>query len=404
MDQPDDSKILITNAHLFGRFQDWYPGWLLTNGNKIHLIGAGLPPNFSEFQISQQIDAQGHFLLPGFIDLHAHGALGQESMDAEPEGIQKMARFFAQHGVTSFLPTTWSGESAAIIHALEIIKSMVGPISGGASILGAHLEGPYLNPTRCGAQDIHWIRLAEQAEAVRFLDLGVIRLLDLAPEFPENEWLIQECVHRNVTVSVGHSAATYQQVKNAAALGVTHSTHTFNAMSGLGHREPGTVGAVMALPEIICELICDNTHVHPAVQKILIDVKTPAGVILVTDCIRPTGMPEGTYALDNRSILFKDETARLSDGTLAGSTLTMEHALKNAMAASRRGLSEIWPMTSLNAARNIGGSDQKGSLEVGKDADMVLLNSDLEVMMTLVEGKIVFHKQLLKPDRTEFFY
>ena len=389
------NRILLYNAHIYGAVRDWFPGWLVTSRNKISLIGTGNPPDFPEGTINKRIDAGGKILLPGFIDLHAHGAMGFEAMDASPSGISKMAEFYALHGVTSFLPTTWAATAEAIGEVVDTITNMVGPTPNGATVLGVHLEGPYLNPTRSGAQNTDLIRRAERNEAMGLIESGVVHLIALAPEFQENHWLIKECVRRGITVSVGHSAATYEQVKNAVELGVTHATHTYNAMTALGHREPGTVGAVMTFPEIICELICDNIHVHPAAQKILIDIKTPSGVVLITDCIRGTGLPEGDYPIDNRTIKIKDGAARLADGTLAGSILTMENALKNALAASHRSLSEIWPMTSLNAARNIGISANKGSLETGKDADMVLLTAKMEVAMTIAEGTIVFENRTL---------
>ncbi|HEX7556141.1 MAG TPA: N-acetylglucosamine-6-phosphate deacetylase [Leptolinea sp.] len=386
------TQILIHNAHIYGPERDWYPGWLVTNGEKISLIGAGDPPDFPREAVTRKIDAGGKTILPGFIDVHAHGAMGYEAMDASEDAIKQISQFYAQHGVTSFLPTTWAAKGEAMGKVVDVVSKIIGPVANGATILGAHLEGPYLNPDRSGAQDIKLIRHADRSEAIKFLDSGIVRMITLAPEFPENEWLIKECVRRGITVSLGHSAADYEQVKKAVQLGVTHATHTYNAMTGLSHREPGTVGAVMTFPEIFCELICDNIHVHPAAQKILIHAKSPKGVILVTDCIRGTGLPEGEYPIDDRIIIIKDGIARLPGGTIAGSILTMERALKNAMASSGLSLREAWPMSSLNAARNIGVSSQKGSIEVGKDADLVLLNDEMEVQLTIADGVVVFEK------------
>jgi N-acetylglucosamine-6-phosphate deacetylase len=179
-------------------------------------------------------------------------------------------------------------------------------------------------------------------------------------------------------------------MQKAVAHGVTHLTHSYNAMQPLGHRELGTIGAAMALPQISCELIADNIHVHPIAQKILTDVKTPAGIILVTDAIRAAGLPEGSYMLDERSVHIHDGAVRLPDGTLAGSVLTMERALQNVCLATGRSLAEMWITTSLNAARAIGISTQKGSLEVGKDADLVFLDDSFKVRSTIVSGEIVF--------------
>jgi N-acetylglucosamine-6-phosphate deacetylase len=179
-------------------------------------------------------------------------------------------------------------------------------------------------------------------------------------------------------------------MQRAVEHGITQLTHSYNAMQGLGHRELGTIGAAMTLPQVQCELIADNIHVHPAAQKILVDVKTPAGVILVTDAVRAAGLPEGEYMLDARSIHIRDGAVRLPDGTLAGSVLTMERALQNICAATGRPLAEMWVTSSLNAARAIGISAQKGSLEVGKHADLVLLDESFNVQLTVIEGEVVF--------------
>jgi N-acetylglucosamine-6-phosphate deacetylase len=315
-------------------------------------------------------------------------------MDASLDSLQAMARFYARHGVTAFLPTTWTASHPAILRALDCIAAALGPApDGGSTILGAHIEGPYLNPARCGAQDTHYIRRADPAEARQLLDTGVVRLLALAPEFDENLALVDECVRRGVTVSAAHTDATYEQIKAAVGRGLRHATHTFNAMRPFGHREPGTAGAVMAFPEVRCELIADNIHVHPAAMKILVDVKGPSGVILITDAIRAAGLPDGDYQLDDRLVTLRDGAVRLPDGTLAGSVLTMDAALRNLLRATGRPLREVWPMTSLNAAEAIGVSATKGSLEAGKDADLVLLDGDLSVCFTIVGGELVYQAE-----------
>ena len=385
-----DPRLLIHNARLFTPNHAGLAGWLLVENGRIRSLGFGNVPHFSEDAAIQLLDAQGHNLLPGFIDLHVHGAMGHEVMDASTTGLGEMSRFYASHGVTSFLATTWTADHPSIIKALELVEEMQGRIDGGATLLGVHLEGPYLNPTRCGAQDVNLIRRAAKAEALEILDSGVIRLLALAPEFDENLWLIDECVQRGITVSAAHTTANYAQMQKAAEHGITQLTHSFNAMEGLGHRELGTIGAAMSLPQISCELIADNIHVHPAAQKILVDVKTPAGVILVTDAIRAAGLPEGDHMLDERSVHIEQGAVRLSNGTLAGSVLTMERALKNVCAATGRSLAEMWITSSLNAARAIGVSSRKGSLEIGKDADLVLLDEGFCVKLTIVQGEIVF--------------
>lgn len=383
-------RLLIHNARLFTPNHPGLIGWLLIENGLIRSMGFGSPPTFSDGTSVQSLDAEGQNLLPGFIDLHVHGAMGHEVMDASPTGLEEMSRFYASHGVTSFLATTWTAGRESIMKALELVEEMQGPIQGGATLLGVHLEGPYLNPTRCGAQDMNLIRRAQREEALEILATGVIRLLALAPEFEENLWLIDECVKQGITVSAAHTTANSAQMQTAAEHGITQLTHSFNAMEGLGHRELGTIGAAMSLPQISCELIADNIHVHPAAQKILVDVKTPSGVILVTDAIRAAGLPDGDYRLDDRSVHIENGAVRLSNGTLAGSVLTMERALKNVCFASGRSLAEMWVTSSLNAARAIGVSARKGSLEVGKDADLVLLDESFNVQLTVVQGEVVF--------------
>jgi len=382
-------RLLIHNARLFTPSHAGLTGWLLAENGLIRSIGFGNHPDFSQHESVQNMDANGRALLPGFIDLHVHGAMGHEVMDASPDGLKEMSHFYASHGVTSFLATTWTASHTALMKALEVVKQAQGPIRGGATLLGVYLEGPYLNPARCGAQDVNLIRRAERDEALEILESGVVRLLALAPEFDENLWLVDECVRRGITISAAHTTADYEQMRRAVEHGVTHVTHCFNAMQPLGHRELGTVGAAMALPQINCELIADNIHVHFAAQKILFDAKGTSGVILVTDAIRAAGLPEGDYILDERTVRIKNGAVRLPDGTLAGSVLTMERALQNACRATGRPLAEMWIASSLNAARAIGVSNRKGSLEVGKDADLVLLDDGFNVCLTVAGGEIV---------------
>ena len=384
-----NQSILIKNAQIISPTAHWAQGWLLIRGRQIALMGSGEVPSLDA---DETIDADGLTLLPGFIDVHVHGAVGHETMDATPEALRALARFYAQNGVTSFLATTWTESREAIMNALEVIAELQGPQPDGANILGAHLEGPYFNEAKRGAQNPHHFRTADREEALAFLDVNVIRLLSLAPEFEANHWLIGECVRRGITVSAAHTAATYEQMEQALILGVTHATHTYNAMIGLGHREPGTVGAVLTMPQISCELIADNIHVHPAVMKILLAAKGSNGVVLITDAVRGAGLGDGEYLIDERQVIVRDGAVRLPDGTLAGSTLTLNRGLYNFMRATGEPLKAIWQTSSLNAARAIHVAAYKGSLEVGKDADIVLVDEQINVYLTIVEGQIVYRK------------
>jgi N-acetylglucosamine-6-phosphate deacetylase len=382
-------RLLVTGARVLTPGGEWPLGWIAVEGRRIAAMGQGQPPP-GTLAGADVLAADGLTAMPGFIDLHVHGAVGADVLDADPEGLRRMARFFATYGVTAWLPATMTASGPDTERALEAVRAVAGPVDGGATVLGAYLEGPYLNPAKAGAQDPAQIRAADRAEAARLLDPGVARVLVLAPEVEENRWLIAEAVARGVTVSAGHTDATYDQAVRAVEDGVRHVTHAFNAMPPLGHREPGMLGAALALPELRCELVADNIHVHPAVMRLLFAAKGPAGVVLVSDAVRATGLPEGAYTVGDQPAFSMDGAIRLADGTLAGSVLTLDRALHNLQAATGRPLAELWPAASRNAAQAIGVDDAKGSLEPGKDADLVLLDPALKVVVTVAEGSIVY--------------
>lgn len=380
--------ILIENARVIAGEGQPFDGWVLTENGVIAAIGRGTPPPGI---FAERINAQGLTALPGFIDIHTHGARGYDTMDASAEGLRMMAQFYAQHGVTSFLATTWTDTRVRINAALDNVASMIGRVEGGATLLGVHLEGPFLNPEKCGAQNAEYIRRAYPEEALEFLHHGVIRLISIAPEYSENAWLIRECAWRGIAVSAAHTAATYDDICAVIPLGLTQTTHTFNAMTPLHHRDPGVVGAALASPELRCELIADNIHVHPGAMRVLAVAKGSRGVILITDSVRAAGMPEGTYTIDERTVVLRDGAVRLPDGTLAGSVLTMERALRNFLAAVSGRVDHWWPVTSLNAAEAIGIAHRKGSLTLHKDADIVLLDeATCAVRLTMAEGRVIY--------------
>jgi N-acetylglucosamine-6-phosphate deacetylase len=386
-------RILYYNGRVIGATTTWERGWLLVEDPLIRAMGPGNPPSFDA---AEMIDVQGLTVLPGFIDVHVHGAIGHETMDASPHAIREMAQFFAKNGVTSYLPTTWTESRETIMRALERVAEMQGPQQDGATLLGVHLEGPYFDVSHRGAQREEQVRRADGDEALAFLNTHVIRLLSLAPEYEENWRLIHECRKRGITVSAAHTAATHDQMQTAIDMGISHATHTFNAMTGIHHREPGGVGAVLTRPEVYCELIADTIHVHPTVMQILYACKGPDRVVLITDAVRVAGLPDGEYQKDDKGVVIvRDGAVRLPDGTLAGSTLTMNRALRNFMQATGEPLEKIWMASSLNAARSIKVSHRKGSLEVGKDADLVLVDNEINVYLTMAEGRIVFRRESL---------
>ena len=363
-------------------------GWLQTSGSQISGLGAGPAPAAA----ATEVDGRGLTLLPGFIDVHTHGALGYEVMDADADGLARMAGFLVRHGVTAFLPTTWTGSRERTWAALEsVAAAMRQPRPPGtARVLGAHMEGPYLNPVRAGAQDPAYMVPPEPGELERFLDLGIVRLMTLAPELPANAAVLDELRRRGITASAGHTDATYAQMVSAVDRGVRHATHTYNAMRPLHHREPGTVGACLTIDALRCELIADGHHVAPAAMDVLLRARGRDAVVLVSDAVRPTGLPEGTYPLDDRTVEVRDGAVRLPDGGLAGSVLTLDQGLRNLAAATGHDFAELWPAASANAAASIAVADRKGRLAAGMDADLVLLDGDATVHATVVEGEPVY--------------
>jgi len=383
------NPVLIFDARVYMPGELLDPGWILIDGGQITRIGQGKPP--VGFQSARLIDAKGLNLLPGFIDLHVHGSNGYEVMDADPGSILGMASFLVRHGVTSFLPTTLTATHERILSVIKAVKQAShAPLGARAAILGVHLEGPYLNPERCGAQDPGQIRRADQQEFADYIRSGMIRLISVAPEFPENLWLIDACKKRAITVSAGHTSANLDQMRHAISLGLGQVTHIYNAMSPLDHREVGTVGAALALDELYCEMICDNVHVHPAAQKIVVRSKGVDRVILVSDALCCAGLPEGEYTMDQQKIFNRDGAAYLQNGSLAGSVISIDKALKNILENSGLSLEQGWRMSSYTAAKAIHMDAIKGSIAPGKDADLVLLDEKLGVRMTIMEGKIAY--------------
>ncbi len=335
------------------------------------------------------IDASGYIVAPGYMDIHVHGAAGADTMDATTNAIHTMARFFATHGVTSYFPTTISHLPGPIQEALENIASCPQPLDG-AQHLGGHVEGPYLNPEYKGAQPGPYLRDADPTEYERWLATSILKLVTIAPERKGAMAFIERGIASGVEFAVGHSGASYDQVLEAADRGLRQATHTFNGMLGLHHRRPGTVGAVLSDDRIYAQVIADGIHLHPAVLKLLVRAKTPARTILITDAIRATGLPDGEYELGGEPVIAKGGVVRNRSGNLAGSTLTMDIAVRNTLVFTGLSLSEVLPMATSVPAEAMHLSGQKGIIAQGADADLILLDTDLKVQMTLVGGRLVY--------------
>ncbi|MBI2873636.1 MAG: N-acetylglucosamine-6-phosphate deacetylase [Firmicutes bacterium] len=340
------------------------------------------------------------YLAPGFIDLHVHGGGGADFADGDPEGTAVAAHVHARHGTTGLLATIMTLPGDGIVRALRALRALKDDPPRGAAVLGFHLEGPFLNPEFRGAHPPRDLRAPSIASMEAWLgesdrrsdqepDPYWCRQVTLAPELDGASDLIRFLAGRGVVVSAGHTGCTYERLRTAAGEGLKHVTHLFNAMRGLDHREPGPVGGALTLPGLTVELIADGIHVHPAVLALAAAARGPQGIVLVTDAVRAAGMPDGRYRFGAEWITACEGLVRLEDGRLAGSTLTMAGAVRNMVKMAGVPLPSAVAMASLNPARVHGLQDRKGSIEIGKDADLVLLDRDLQVLGTIVEGDFV---------------
>ncbi len=348
-------------------------------------------PGVASGEIAEVVDAGGAIVAPGYIDVHVHGSAGHDTMDGTREAIEGMARFFAAHGVTSFCPTTLTQPAADIMASVRAVhECMENPVEGGAQPLGVHLEGPCIDAKKKGAQPEQHITTAAAIDYQQLFSLGNIKLITLAPEIEENEPLIAFARSQGAAVAVGHSSASYEDIEEAVQHGLNHATHTFNQIEGLHHRKPGAVGGVLLLDEIFAEFIADGIHLHPAIVDMVVRLKGPERAVAITDAISGAGMPDGDYALGGQAVVAKEGAVRLPDGTLAGSTLTLDQAVRNIVEFTIAPLPEAIQMATLTPARSIGVAGRKGSLEPGKDADIVILDDDLNVLKTMVGGEVVY--------------
>ncbi len=336
------------------------------------------------------IDAGGNYVAPGLVDIHIHGYLGEDTCDAKAEGIRKMAYGVAQNGVTAFLPTTMTVSKAEIIAALDAVRSVKEESKtwDGAEIIGVHAEGPFINPSKKGAQAEENI-LAPDADFI-LENADIITSVTLAPEMDKDHECIKTLAQKsNVLVSMGHTDATFEEAMSAARDGVNHATHLFNAMSALAHRNPGVVGAALASENVSVEVIADTFHINPGLYSIVAKVKGDK-MVLITDCTRAGGMPDGEYDLGGQPIFLKGIECRLADGTIAGSVLKLNSAVKNVLDHTALPVNEVFNMASLNPATAIHCADRIGSLEAGKDADIIIADNNINILKTIKKGKTIY--------------
>ena len=364
-----------------------FAGHVKVSGGRIVSVGPGLPEGPGIV-----LDVGDAKVMPGMIDLHIHGFRGNDVLAGDLDGLADMAWHLAQEGVTAFQPTSAAAPPEVIERAIRAVRDFtVGPIRGARS-LGLHMEGPFLSPEHKGAMPEEHLMSPDPALLGRWLDLscGTIRQVTLAPELPGALDAVRRLVADGITASAGHTGATYEEMLGGFDAGISLVTHTFNAMRGFHHREPGAVGAALLAPGVYCELILDLVHVHEAAARVLLAAKGADWVCLVTDAIAAAGLPAGKYKFLGREVTV-DEKGRclLPGGTLAGSTAVLRNCLRNFVESLGVPFGVALRAVTVNPAKVSGTWSRKGSLELGKDADVAVLDDSFNIMYCMVGGEML---------------
>ena len=340
--------------------------------------------NTKEYEV---IDAKGNLVAPGLVDIHIHGYLGEDASDGSTEGLKKMAAGIAKNGVTSWCPTTMTMAKDVILKAFDTVRTVKATNDCyGAKILGINCEGPFINSSKKGAQPEEFILPPDGDFIVDNAD--ILKLFTVAPEMEA----ALDCIKKvyedgRVLVSMGHTGASFDEANEGIKEGVRHTTHLFNAMTALQHRNPGVVGAALSDERVSCELIADTFHVNPGLYKLVVKAKGDK-LCLITDCMRAGGMKDGDYTLGGQHVIKTGIRCLLEDGTIAGSVLKLNEAVKNLEDYTDLSLSEVFACGSLNPAQAVGEAERIGSLEVGKCADIIICNDNIDVITTIIDGKV----------------
>ena len=373
-----NGKIILTDRIL--------KGYALLYSDKIE----GILPEGQIPAEAEVIDALGGYVSPGLIDMHIHGYLGKDVCDGEEESIRTISKGLLANGVTGYLPTTMTEDMSVICKALECCRALKEESKDwdGSVILGCHAEGPFISESKKGAQDPKYILKPDAAFVKKYAD--IIKSITLAPECDTEDFAaIREiCRDTDVLVSMGHTSADYETAMAGVAAGVKHVTHLFNAMTPLAHRAPGVVTAAMNT-DVSCELIVDTFHVSSSLYDLLWKLKGRK-LCFITDCLPAGGLPEGEYTLGGQKIIYRGIVCRLEDGTVAGSVLHLNKGVWNVYTNSTIPLWECVNGASLNPATALGLEKQKGSLEVGKDADIIITDCEFNVKATIIGGKMKY--------------
>lgn len=396
LDNQDVSDTVLVSGRIYPVDGPPFSGYIKTSGGVIVEMGEGAPePDL------RVMDVGDHIIIPGLIDLHIHGSFGFDA--GSPDAISALVRYLPRTGTTSFLPTIGAmpvnETERVIVHVSSLIRkrnsdgsSKDGNTFEGAEILGLHMEGPFLNPEKRGAMREECLLRPSVDLMARWLELGegTINRVTIAPELEGAQDVISLLVDNGVTVAAGHTTVSYEEALDSISWGVSVATHAYNAMRRFHHREPGIIGAVLTDKRIWAELICDGIHVHPAAVLMVLACKGPERIHLVSDALAPAGLPPGTYSSLGHEVTVDEQgRAYLANGALAGSTGTLLEGVKNMLRWTGGSLEDILPMATINPALLAGVSVTKGSLAPGKDADLVVLDHEYNVVFSMVKGRVI---------------
>ncbi|MDN5696040.1 MAG: N-acetylglucosamine-6-phosphate deacetylase [Staphylococcus equorum] len=379
-------EYVIENGRIYTEEEMIERGYIIVKDDKITDVGKG------DYEGAlTTYDAQGQHVLPGFIDIHMHGGYGEDAMDASCDGLKHLAESLLSEGTTSFLATTMTQSDENITKALENIIEYQKQqnVLKAADIVGIHLEGPFISEHKVGAQNPAYVQRPSIEKVQQFQKTAnnQIKVITFAPEV-EGAHETLEALHDQIRFSIGHTVATFDETNEAVARGAKHVTHLYNAGTPFEHREPGVFGAAWTNDSLSTELIVDGIHSHPTAIQIAYKQKGNTRFFLITDAMRAKSMPDGEYDLGGQNVIVKGSEARLASGALAGSILKMNEGLKNLIQYTGDSLDNLWRVTSLNQAIALNIESQKGSLKVGKDADIVIVDDEITVQTTIKAGEI----------------